>query len=300
MNWPSAARLASAFTGVGADVAALYPPGHVLASSRFPVARHLYSPLAPLASVARALSRSTPDLVVPCDDRALSLLVRLGSRYGVVARSLGALESYPKLAARGAFIDAARALGIAAPETIAVADEAAFEAALARLGLPAVLKSDGSWGGAGVVIARSTEQARAMFRRLSATPSRLRSLARAALRRDAHFLHEAIRPAAPAVSLQRFVAGTPATSAFACWKGRVLATIHMDVLETITPTGSASVMRRSDCREMEVAAIKIAERFGLSGLHGLDFVRDSSGRPHLVEINPPRHPGQRPGPRPRP
>ncbi len=40
---------------------------------------------------------------------------------------------------------------------------------------------------------------------------------------------------------------------------------------------------------MEQAAIRrVAERFGLSGLHGLDFVRDDAmaGRPHLIEINP--------------
>ena len=96
----------------------------------------------------------------------------------------------------------------------------------------------------------------------------------------------AIGAPAATISLQRFIAGTPATTAFACWKGRVLATIHMDVLETLDSTGPASVMRRVDCPDMEEAASRIADRFCLSGLHGLDFVRDAYGRAHLIEINP--------------
>jgi hypothetical protein len=86
--------------------------------------------------------------------------------------------------------------------------------------------------------------------------------------------------------LQHFVPGTPATTAFACWQGRVLASVHMDVLETVRPNGPASVMRRIHCPHMELAALRLAERFGLSGLHGLDFIRDPDGRVHLIEINP--------------
>ena len=37
---------------------------------------------------------------------------------------------------------------------------------------------------------------------------------------------------------------------------------------------------------MDEAARRIARRFALSGLHGLDFVRDAGGIPHLIEINP--------------
>jgi hypothetical protein len=60
----------------------------------------------------------------------------------------------------------------------------------------------------------------------------------------------------------------------------------MDVLEVLHARGPATVMRRVECRAMEQAAIRIAERFGLSGLHGLDFIRDRHGTPHLIEMNP--------------
>lgn len=288
VNWPSAARLASAFAGVGAHVEAVFPAGHVIAGSRFICGLHRYTALAPLTSIARAIAAAKPDLVVPCDDRAVAQLVRLdrGAMHEVIARSLGAPQNYPSLIARGAFIDAARAAGVLAPETIAVPMEDALDGALARLGFPAVLKADGSWGGDGVAIVRDAQQALAAFRRFATAPSRLRSLARAVKRRDVHFLREMVRPREMTVSVQRFVPGKPATSAFACWKGRVLAANHMEVLETMGSTGPASVMRRIECRKMDEAAVRIAERFGLSGLHGLDFIRDEAGVPHLIEINP--------------
>ncbi len=292
VNWPSSARLAGAFAGVGARVEALFPAGHVIGKSRFVAGQHLYSPYFPQSSLSCAIAKAAPDLIVPCDDRALSLLLALqaqaprGAFGALIARSLGAVENYPTLLGRSDFIAAARALGIMAPETISLASEDDLESALVRLGYPAVLKADGSWGGDGVAIVRNLDQARAAWRKFAVAPSRLRSLARAVLRHDAHFLRDAVHPPRVGVSLQRFVAGKPATSAFACWKGRVLATIHMDVLETLKQNGPASVMRRIECPQMEQAAVRIAERFVLSGLHGLDFVRDASGQPHLIEINP--------------
>ena len=292
VNWPSSARLAGAFAGVGAHVEALFPPGHVKGKSRFVQGRHFYSPYFPQASLTAALARSRPDLVVPCDDRALEMLRTLYAQTpskavaGLIERSLGNIASYRTLTARSDFIDSARALGIVAPVTVPVTSEQDLQFELSRLGYPAVLKADRSWGGDGVAIVRNAEQASRAYQKLSTAPSRLRSLVRALHRHDAHFLRDALHPPRNAVSLQRFVAGTPATSAFACWKGRVLATIHMDVLESQGATGPASVMRRSHCPQMEQAAVRIAERFGLSGLHGLDFVRDAAGQPHLIEINP--------------
>ena len=288
--WPSAARLASAFAAVGADVEAVFPDGHMIAGSRYLAAAHRYTPLLPLFSFSRAVGRAAPDLIVPCDDRAVALLLQLAGRGGatgaVIARSLGRLGAYPELIGRSAFIRAARAAGIRAPQTVALAGEHQLDAELARLGFPAVLKADGSHGGDGVAVVRNRAQAQQAFRRLSAAGSRLRNLVRAFTRKDIHFLHDAAVPQAVSISLQSFVPGQPATTAFACWKGRVLAAIHMDVLETLGSTGPASVMRRVDCPDMDQAAIRVAERFGLSGLHGLDFVRDPSGKAHLIEINP--------------
>jgi hypothetical protein len=285
MHWPSAARLASAFAGVGAHVEALLPIGHVAGKSRFVAARHDYDPLFPARALRKAVRRAEPDLVVPCDDRALSHLLGLDA-FALMERSLGRPENYPTLVSRSDLIAEARALGIVAPQTIRVPREADLESALACIGLPAVLKVDGSWGGDGVAVVRNLGQARAAWRRLAVAPSRPRSVARALLRRDAHFLRDAFRPPQITISLQRFVPGTPATSAFACHRGHVLASIPMDVLEIQHANGPATVMRRAACPDMDIAAERLAARFGLSGLHGLDFIRDAAGRAHLIEMNP--------------
>jgi len=285
MHWPSAARLASAFAGVGCTVEALLPLRHVANKSRFVAAVHDYDPMFPARSLNKAVRRAEPDLVVPCDDRALSHLLRIDNP-ALLERSLGRVESYPALVSRCDLIAEARALGIPAPQTIQVPREADLEGALVQIGLPAVLKVDGSWGGDGVAVVRNLEQARAAWQRLAVTPSPLRSVARAMLRRDAHFLRDALNPQEITVSLQRYVPGTPATSAFACHRGQMLASIHMDVLEVQHANGPATVMRRADCPDMAAAAERLAARFGLSGLHGLDFIRDATGRAHLIEMNP--------------
>jgi hypothetical protein len=290
VRWPSSARLVGAFAAVGARVEALLPQGHVARASRFLSARHNYDPLFPVAALKHALTATAPDLIVPCDDRALTHLLEAARRVpktaDVIARSLGRLESYPTLVARGTFIAAARAMRILAPATEKIRSKEEFFAVFEQFDRRAVLKADGSWGGDGVAVLHNMEQAEAAWAKLASPPSRGRSLARALLRRDRHFLREALTPPPVAVSLQQFVAGTPATTAFACWRGRVLATVHMDVLETLHSKGPATVMRRIDSADMEEAAVKLAERFGLSGLHGLDFIRDADGRAHLVEINP--------------
>ena len=188
--------------------------------------------------------------------------------------------------ARSRAIAVAQAEGISAPLTVAVANKDEFWRALEAVGLPAVLKADGSWGGEGVAVVRTHEEAGGAFRRLAGPPSRLRSLVRAVLRKDAHFLQEALAPKAVSLQVQQFIRGKPATSAFACRDGEVLAAIHMDVVESRGTAGPASLIRRTDCSRMDEAARRIARRFGLSGLHGLDFVRDEGGVPHLIEINP--------------
>ena len=50
--------------------------------------------------------------------------------------------------------------------------------------------------------------------------------------------------------------------------------------------GPATVLARRDCPQMQDAARRIARHFGLSGLIGLDFIRDRQGQVHLLEINP--------------
>ncbi|MDE2266290.1 MAG: ATP-grasp domain-containing protein [Alphaproteobacteria bacterium] len=289
VKWPSAAYLAGAFASLGCPVEALFPRGHVLAVSKYLSRAHTYQPLRPLVSLATAIARAGPDLIIPCDDRAVTILQRLRAMApelsALLERSMGRMDSYPLMMTRSNAIAVARSEGVTAPLTVPVADEVNLKWALESVGLPAVLKTDGSWGG-GVAVVRTHEEATLAFRKLGRAPSRLRSMARAVVRKDAHFLLAAYRPRAAAVHLQQFINGKPATSAFACRDGEILAAIHVDVVAWQGTTGPASLLKRTDCPQMDNAARRIARRFGLNGLQGLDFVRDEAGTAHLIEINP--------------
>jgi ATP-grasp domain len=293
MSWPATARIAGGLNRFGCHADVLCPPEAPVRYSRYVNLRHAYSALSPITSLREALSISRPDLVIPCDDRAvlhmLSLLAQepASRDASCIARSLGAPENYSALLSRGAFMAECGRLGIAVPQTIRLTTESELDAALDALGLPAVLKTDGSWGGEGVIIAQSRDEARAAYRKLSRPVSPLRSLARAVLRHDAHHLRAAIaKPVERRISIQKFISGSPATTAFACWQGDVMGAIHADVVVAAYATGPSSVFKRIECAEMDAAARAIARRFKLSGLHGLDFIRNAEGRAFLLEINP--------------
>jgi hypothetical protein len=296
VRWPAAARYAAGFADVTCVVDALAPAGHPLGQSRYIQSCYAYRPLWPQDALSTAIEKTRPDLIVPCDDRAVAQMVELHRRLAtsgkpsfageIIERSLGNPENYSILMSRAGALAAARELGISTPQTLVIRDEAEFEDALSRLGLPIAIKVDGSWGGEGVVLADSVAEAHVAWQEFSRKSSRLRSVASALLRGDMHFISQAIAPKPSVVTAQKFVFGQLGTSAFACWQGKVLSAIHMEVLQTTSAVGPASVLKRAESIAMDRAAVLLAERFCLSGLHGLDFIRDSKGTTHLVEINP--------------
>jgi hypothetical protein len=293
VGWPSVARLAAGFAHAGCTVDALAPAGAAIIASRYLANWHRYSAVAPLFAMRSAIARARPDLLVCSDDRVLAQLLSIydsesapGAISELVERSLGNPPAIPRLISRHGFIAEARSEGIRVPETLAVSCKGELDEAIAILGFPLVLKADGSWGGDGVVIARNAGEAEAGFVRLSRAPSLLRGVARALKRRDVRFACEAMVREGRRVSAQTYVQGTLAASAFAAWRGVVVGAIYYDVLIADGAIGPPNVIRRVDCPQLEAASVKIARRFGLSGLHGLDFIRDAEGAAHLIEINP--------------
>lgn len=293
VKWASTARHAWGFAAAGCTVDCVAPADAPVTQSRYISTVYSYRSISGLSSLRDAIISGEPDLVISCDDRAAENLVRLShserkdSLIGrIVERSLGASESYPEMMSREGFMKTARRLGIRTPDTLPVPNEAALDRCIQELGLPAVIKADGTWGGEGVAVVSTIDEARAAFRRLAHPPSALRSLARALRRRDGHWAKEAIAPRKPAISIQRFISGRAAASAFAAWEGEVVGAIYYDVLVSDGVVGPPSVVRRVDCPEIAEATRLIARHYGLSGLHGLDFIRDEAGHVHLLEINP--------------
>lgn len=291
VRWPSAGRLAGAFAAAGCTIDALLPADHPASRSRYFERVYSYRPLSGVSSFVAAAERSRSDLVVALDDRATALLLRSRERApdhiaALIAQSLGCTKNYGKLMSRSGFIEAAHQADIRTPLTRAIESENDLEDAIRQIGFPSVLKADGTWGGDGVAVVHDRDEALLAWRRLSNPPSLLRSVMRAVHRSDAHFLHSALHAKAPAISLQQFIPGKPATTSFACWQGKLLAANHLETLAAQEANGPASVLCRIESDEMDQAATRLAAHFALSGLHGLDYIRDDQGRAHLIEINP--------------
>src|SRR5258706_4583598 len=296
VNWPAAGGYASGFVAAGMAVDLFCPRNASARLSRY-VGRHFaYEPLAPIRSLERAIGRSVPDLLVACDDRAVFHLLTLFERErkarpdsviaDLIERSLGSPREYKRVLSRNGSMAELRAAGVRVAETLPVGNEAELATCLERIGFPAVLKSDGSWGGEGVAIVRDLDQARAAYRRLANPPGLIRSIARSVKRRDIHHLLTRLNSRSKPICIQRFIPGMPAASAFATWKGDVIGSIYYDVLVADGMIGPPNVIRRVDCPEIDAATRTVARLFRLSGFHGIDSIRDRDGTAHLIEINP--------------
>lgn len=282
VSWPPPARLVGAFAAVGCEVDAIAPGSHPLRASRYLSRGFVLRANAPSSSLWRAIAEAAPDLIVPCDDRMVLHLIQLydeavasAEDSGVrelLERSLGRPDEYLGFMQRSSFSALAVALGLKVPLTRALNSQDDLATALRDLSLPLVLKRDHTSGGTGVHIAGSLDEAFAVHRQWSGPRHRARRSGAAAI--------------PSALSAQQYVAGEPVTTSFACWRGEVVAAFHLDVLKTERERGPSCVVRRIESDAMDAAARAVAARLGLSGLHGLDYIRDEAGELHLLEINP--------------
>ena len=290
--WSFPARLAMAFASIGHRVEAICPAHHPLGKTKAVRTIYRYSALRPLRSLSKAIRKSDPALIVPCDDRAIAHLHALHASGQSVAlnaaieRSLGAPESFPIVERRADLIAAARFEGIRAPEMLRVSTEDELRAALVQIGLPAVMKVDGTWGGLGVKIVHSPNDAIKALRLLSQPVGPIRALKRLMVDRDPFSILPAAAGASPVVNVQRFVEGTPANSAVVCWDGEVLASICVVAMRTRGPQGASTIVRVIDHPEMIEAGAKLVRRLGLSGFCGFDFLLEAGTcNAHLIEMN---------------
>jgi formate-dependent phosphoribosylglycinamide formyltransferase (GAR transformylase) len=291
-------RLAMALNDAGFTLDAVCLPRHPLQKTKAAHKTYAYDSLAPLRSLASAITASSPDLIIPGDDPAtmqLHALYERESKRGrkgalicsVIERSLGSPSSFPQVYARTGLLEIAQEEGIRVPRAEVLTDINQLREWGARTGFPAVLKSNGSSGGEGVRIVHSLEKAERAFRTLQAPPLLARALKRALIDGDKTLILPSLLRRRSGLNIQEYVAGQEATSTVACWQGTLLAGLHFEVLNKTTPTGPASVMRLIDSCEMSIAAEKIVRRLNLSGIVGLDFMlEEQTGNPYLIEVNP--------------
>jgi hypothetical protein len=287
--WPLAARLAMAFLRNGCRVAAICPPGHPLRFVDGIETVYTYSGLSSLGSLKAAITATNPDLIASCDDGVVWQLHLIHEAEpalrAIIERSLGPAEHYPTIRSRGQFLLAAQALGIRIPETQTI--DSVSQLQNWSFQSPGVIKLDGTWGGSGVAIVHSRQEAAAAYQRLS-TPAGIGTvLKRWLVNRDPLALWSLRGREKSTVSIQQFIAGRPANTMMACWNGQMLANISVEVLSAQGATGAATVVRVIDHPEIEQAARLIAFRFQLTGCYGLDFMLDDeSNAAYLIELNP--------------
>ena len=297
-SWLTTTRLACALSETGCTVEALCPAGHSLASIKFVSATYRYHALRPISALREAIKRSKPDLIIPSDDCTAALLHELYRRSSttdaddnklrsLIARSLGDPKRYPIFYARDRVASVAHTAEVPCPTVVTIRNEEELLCQLHRIGLPAVLKTDGSSGGMGVVIVHSVSEAKRAFKKLIAYPGTIRALKRLIIDRDSTLILPSLRRAQARVSIQPVVHGLPANAAVACWGGKVLAHVCVEVVASDGATGPARVVRVISHPGMSLAVERMARALRISGLCGFDFILNSTdGSAHLIEFNP--------------
>lgn len=295
-RWPGPARLAMALAKAGFDVSALCPvPGHPLSKTRCVRTVIPYNGYRPLQSLIAAIERTGPDLLIPCDDLAVRQLhelhayARETSATGLlrlVEKSLGVPAHYATVSGRFDILKLAGEEGILVPDTKRIDCRNDVVLYAGKIGFPMVLKADGSWGGRGVRIAETADQAQQAWTELSEVPSVSRAAKRLLLERDRFWIRTWFKRTRFPITAQSHITGRPANCAVVCWEGEVLAGIAVEVISTQELTGPAIVVRVVDSDAMLSAAERIARRLGISGFFGLDFMIDESDETYLIEMNP--------------
>ena len=77
----------------------------------------------------------------------------------------------------------------------------------------------------------------------------------------------------------------------ACWRGKMLASVTVEVLSSQGATGAATVVRLIRHEEIEQASQRLVQRLKLTGFYGLDFILqkkdgEACDSAYLIEVNP--------------
>ncbi|TAM69472.1 MAG: ATP-grasp domain-containing protein [Microbacteriaceae bacterium] len=292
-RWLDACRHALAAREAGFAVHLLAPKRHPIAALEWVNTVEAFSALRPHRTVANALNAMPFDLVVPIDDLGASALFEtyldgmLSNEAALtVERSLGDPASFGIRHARAEIGQIATRAGLAAPGTWPLREDT-LASDLETAGFPAVLKTDGSFGGQQVIVVDDLDAARAGYLALSRPPRLLGAFGQLVLDHDETSLRPALARSRSPVSVQQFVNGGPATMSVAAWEGEMLGYVGSRALQTQPGNGPATIIEPLQHPDLERAARVIASELGLSGLFGLDFVlAPDRSTASLIELNP--------------
>jgi glutathione synthase/RimK-type ligase-like ATP-grasp enzyme len=254
---------------------------------RFRLRARRFEPLI-RSSLEKAFDAFRPDIIVPCDERAVSIVdhwiggqqaspLSAGLRDCLVA-SLGKPERLAERSSKLRTLELARSIGVRTPRETKVTSRAECEQAAASFGYPVILKLSHGAGGNGVRLCRTAEQLGAAFRDFERGLSAVKAWRRRLLRRDwfgSRF----------DILVQEFIPGRPAMSCIAVSGGRPLSIVTGFAENVTEPMGPASIVRIVDIPEIRQMTQAMAEAFEASGFLSFDFIVDEAGRAVLLECN---------------
>jgi carbamoylphosphate synthase large subunit len=289
--WPSPARLAIAMLGHGCKVVALCPKNHPLFFVTGVSRIHTYSHLNSLSDLEKTIREENPDIVVPFDDSVVLQLHHLYAKRpelrALIERSLGDPRYYEIVCSRDGLLRVAGELGLRVPDTKRIESEADLEAWCANHTFPSVVKLDGTWGGSGVRFVHSLPEARKWLKRMKTSFMTVLAGKRLFVDLEPLSLWALRASKEQVVTIQRIIHGRPANTMMACWQGKLLTMVTVEVVWSRGVTGSATVVRIIDNAEITQAARLLVERLNLSGFYGLDFMlQEKTGDAYLLEMNP--------------
>jgi hypothetical protein len=290
---PSTARVAMEFHDAGARVSLISPGNHPARALDFISHQLAYRALTPQRCLEGALRRLRPDLVIPCDERAVRDLHALRRKtphrevIRLIQKSTAPAENYPTITSRADLLALARREGAKVPPSMPLPNIAALERWIEDNPAPFVLKSDGSWAGFGVRVISDAGLAKSAFLQMTQPASGLLGLREALLEGNNFFIRPWLRRERATISVQRYIDGWPANIGVACWKGEVLATVCAESIATLSATGPSTVARIIRNDEMIDTAKRVVSALHLTGLIGFDFmIEAATGAAWLIEMNP--------------
>lgn len=288
--WPSVVMLALRLEEVGFSVTLLCPRAHPAWTTRLRCRELKGGP--PSDALLLAFEASDPILVVPTDDRAVAHLHALrpiaSERINrILDRSIGRPSAYPTASSRVSLSRVARDVGMQTPVDAALTSQGDLDEWLDRTAGPWILKADGTWGGLGVRVARTVEEARRAHRDLARKVPLVTALSKWLIKRDPFWMLDRATAPPPAVCAQSYVSGRPGNVALFCRDGEVLGATVAEAEGSAFATGPTTFVRVVERPDLLDQARRLIRRLGFSGFCGLDFmVDDATGEAILIEMNP--------------
>jgi predicted ATP-grasp superfamily ATP-dependent carboligase len=224
-----------------------------------------------LAFLEQALEYSGVHVIIPCSDATISLLrlhrQRLEQRVRIALAKETALEIAVN---KERTLEVARQLGLYVPHGVTVRDRKQIDKALQEVGLPAVVKPVESW----VAYAQQG--------------IRLTSFLVATRAEAYHAVETLLTYSGSSVLIQQFLPGERESMSFLYAQGRFFAKFAHAIERTDPPLGGADVVRHSIPIPLDIGkpAEALVREINLEGYCIVEFRRDRTGRPYLMEVNP--------------